>query len=103
MGTDLGDGDQDEPADVAATAQPTETGAGAEPGGAEPTDVTMTVPGECIEAAEQAQEVLSLARQAADAIGELDAERLRSLVDEMEDLEPAIRSSAGACQDEREG
>lgn len=102
VGADVVGDDQDEPA-VTATAQPTESGAGADPGQAEPTDVTMTVPGECIEAAEQAQEVLTLARQAADAIGELDAQRLRTLVDEMEQLEPAIRTSAGQCQDEREG
>lgn len=99
----MGETDPAEPADVAASPEATTGEDGEQPGNTQPTDVTVTVPAECVQAAEQAQEVLSLAQQAAEAIGDLDAQRLRSLVDEMEQLEPAIRASSGECQDAREG
>ena len=68
-----------------------------------PTEVVMTVPGECLEAAEQAQQLLDVARQTTEAIGDLDAMRLRSLVDQMEELEPGIRQSAQGCQQVQPG
>jgi hypothetical protein len=101
VGSDRGDDDPQAGPGGAASPAATTPGNGGEPGATEPTDVTVTVPSECVDAAEQAQEVLDLAQQAAQAIGDFDAQRLRSLVEEMEELEPAIRSSASACQEAR--
>lgn len=66
---------------------------------ASPADRTVTVPGACVAAAERAQEVLDLAREAASAIAELDARRMQVLVNEMEDLEPVLRQSSQECQE----
>lgn len=98
VGSDMGDeGGQAAPGGRPSPAA-SAPGNGGDPAAAEPTDIRVTVPSECVDAAEQAQQVLDLAQQAASAIGDLDAQRLRSLVDEMETLEPSIRASASACQ-----
>lgn len=65
----------------------------------DPGDRTVTVPVECLEAAERSQEALGLTRQAAEAIGSFDARRLQEIVDELQGLEPEVNALARSCQD----
>lgn len=78
-------------------AQPSQTTSAPDPQATTP-DVTVTVPGSCVEAAERSQEVLDLANQAARAIGDLDARELQEIVAQMQDLEPVVRDAATRCQ-----
>lgn len=79
----------------------TEAGGDADSEGSpqDPGDRTVTVPVECLEAAERSQEALGLTRQAAEAIGSFDARRLQEIVDELQGLEPEVSALARSCQD----
>ncbi|MFP5346095.1 MAG: hypothetical protein ACLGIA_03580 [Actinomycetes bacterium] len=70
------------------------------PGGTatSPGNVTATVPAQCLEAAQEAQQVLDLAREAASAVADLDAKRLQTLIEQMQKLEPRVRASADDCR-----
>lgn len=70
----------------------------------EPTqDRTVTVPASCLEVAQLSQEAIDLTREAAEAVGSLDARRLQEIVDELQALEPEINELAARCQDEAAG
>lgn len=88
-----GTGGEDDP-----QAQPSQTTSAPNPQATTP-DVTVTVPGSCVEAAERSQQVLDLASQAARAIGDLDARELQEIVAQMQDLEPTVRDAATRCQE----
>ena len=88
--------------DSAAEESPTEDpggSAGPEPSG----DATVTVPAECIETAELSQQAIALTREAAQAIGDLDARRLQEIVDDLQALEPEVNDLATRCRDAAEG
>lgn len=91
VGTDLRGGEP-QPGGTAAPTVPTPTGSRSS------SDVTVTVPADCLAAAQAAEDVLGLGRQAASAVADLDAKRLQDLIDEMEKLEPRVRQAADNCQ-----
>jgi hypothetical protein len=84
---------RDDDAPSAAAPVPTPT-----PGGSSQ-DVTVVVPRSCVEAAERSEQVLALTREAAEALGELDARRLADVVDEMRTLQTVVGGAAASCRD----
>lgn len=62
------------------------------------TDLTVIVPAACLEVADTADEVLALGRDAAAAIGELDARELQRLVNEMQQLDQVVRDLVSLCR-----
>jgi hypothetical protein len=60
------------------------------------------VPPSCVRTAELSEEVVALAREATDAVAQLDARTLRVIVDQMQQLDVEIRAAAQACQEAAE-
>lgn len=60
--------------------------------------VTVTVAGACLDAVEATEEVVTLGREAAAALTELDARELERIVDEMQQLEIDVRELADLCR-----
>jgi hypothetical protein len=94
FGGDAGDGTagpdgNGTPAATATTPGPTEPGP----------DRTVTIPAECLEVADTAERALDLSREAAGALGQLDARRLQEIVDELQALEPELTALAGTCRE----
>ena len=56
-------------------------------------------PGPCVRAAQDAEQVIRLVREAVTALGALDAARLEELVDEMELLDEQVRDDARLCRE----
>lgn len=95
IGDDLTTGGAEQ-GDAGTAQQPAPTDSPGAPGSG---DRTVTVPGECIEAAERSEEALALTREAAQALGDLDPRRVQEIVDRLQDLDPEIRSLAAECRD----
>jgi hypothetical protein len=71
--------------------------------GATPTpQESAEVPPSCVRTAELSEEVVALAREATDAVAQLDARTLRVIVDQMQQLDVEIRAAAQACQEAAE-
>lgn len=66
-------------------------------------DLTVTIPRSCVEAAELSEEVLDLADRAGEALRNLDAGELPALIADMEELAARVREAAEQCQDEAAG
>lgn len=83
-------------ADAQPTESPTPDDAGTPSPG--PTDLVVTVPESCLEAADRASE---FARQVDDvvvAVRDLDARRLQEIVDEIQQLQPNVQRLAEQCR-----
>jgi hypothetical protein len=63
------------------------------------TDLQVTVPAECLELADNTQEILDLVDQAVTAAGDLDAGALSDVVSELESAQADIEAQSQACQD----
>lgn len=63
-------------------------------------DLTVTIPGSCVDAAELSEDVLDLADRAAAALRDLDAGELPSLIADMEALSAQVREAADRCREE---
>lgn len=87
-------------------------GGGAEAGGASSTttstststttgspDTTITVPGECLQVADDSQKLLGLVNDAVGAVRDLDASKLSDVVQQMRDAQEALRASTSACRE----
>ena len=81
-----------------ATGSPTSTEPGATPSG-----VTVTVPQECIELADDARAAGNLLEDAAAAARDLNADRLADIVRQMQTARQDLDTAAGACQNARGG
>lgn len=89
-------GDDDAGAPLAApTAEPSPTGQ-ASP---EPTDLVVTVPAVCVEAAELAEDAARQVDDVAAAARDFDARRLQELVDTLQELRPELEDRAAQCRD----
>lgn len=80
---------EDEPR-AAPTAPPTPS--------ASPTDVTIRVPGPCLQAAERAEQAYALVERGVTAARDLDARELADLVDEAQRQRPEVQSLVEACR-----
>ncbi len=72
------------------------------PGSPSPTgagDVTVTVPDQCLQLAQDSQQVLDLVNQAAAAARDLDAAKLADLVRQMQSRQDELSSQTSACRD----
>lgn len=68
--------------------------------GATPTPrQSAEVPASCVRTAELSEEVVALAREATDAVAQLDARTLRVIVDQMQAMDAEIRDAAQACRE----
>jgi len=65
----------------------------------ETTDAIL-VPRACLRAAQAADDVVTLARDAVSALGDMDTARLEQILDEMERLDRQIREDAAQCRPE---
>jgi hypothetical protein len=63
------------------------------------TDLQVTVPAECLELANNTQEILDLVDQAVTAAGDLDAGALSDVVSQLESAQTDIEAQSQACQD----
>jgi hypothetical protein len=72
------------------TASPTPTSTGPD---------SVTIPGDCIQIATDAQSLLDLVDQAVQAARDLDADALSDVVAELQTQQEALRSQASICQD----
>ncbi len=63
------------------------------------TDLQVTVPAECLELANNTQEILDLVDQAVTAAGDLDAGALSDVVSELESAQTDIEAQSQACED----
>ncbi len=61
-------------------------------------DATITVPGSCLNVADNTQELLSLVRDAATAASTLDASKLSAIVRQLQDSQAKVQEQATACQ-----
>ena len=61
-------------------------------------DVTITVPAQCAEIADDAREATDLLNQAATAARDLDATALADVVRRMQDVRDRLAAKAGACR-----
>ena len=61
-------------------------------------DVSVTVPGECVEVADDAQVLLSLVDDAAGAVRDLNASALSSILDEMQAAQTTLQEQVDLCQ-----
>lgn len=59
---------------------------------------TITVPGKCLQVADDSQQLLDLASQAATAARDLDASRLSDVVAKMGVVQSTLRTNAEACK-----
>lgn len=90
VGTNAGGDDSAAPH---STAAPAPSGSASTSG-----DAVVTVPGACLDAANQAEEAFSLLRGGVTAIRDLDARRLQELVDQLQKLDPQVRSLVDECR-----
>ncbi len=81
------------------TASPTATGS-PQPGASPADPEAVRISQACLRAAEASANVVNLVRDAATALSELDAGRLRELVDRMEVLDTQIRDDVAVCRQE---
>ena len=63
-----------------------------------PSQAPTVVPQACVRAGRSAGQVLTLVRQAADALGSLEAQRLQQLAARAQQLEQQVRADVQACQ-----
>ncbi|MEO8105751.1 MAG: hypothetical protein ABI720_00395 [Actinomycetes bacterium] len=62
------------------------------------TDLEVTVPSECLDLADNTQEILDLLDQAVTAVGELDAGALSDVVAQLETAQTDLESQSQACE-----
>lgn len=86
----------DSPSGVADTTPPPTTSAAAS--GSAGTTVTVAVPQSCLDAVDESQASLDLLDQATQAISELDAARLQTIVDELQSVSERIRDLGEECR-----
>lgn len=90
--TGSGDG-QGVGADASASASP--TSATSSPS---PTDLVVTVPQSCLDAADGVSRASQEVRAAVDAVRDLDARRLQEIVDRIQALQPEVQALADTCR-----
>ena len=61
-------------------------------------DVSVTVPGECIEVADDAEALLALVDDAAGAVRDLNASELGSILDEIQAAQTTLQEQVDLCQ-----
>lgn len=61
-------------------------------------NVEVTVPESCTEAGRLSEQVAGITRQIVTATGELDAARLQVLVDQLQQIDPRVRTATQACR-----
>lgn len=64
-----------------------------------PADATLTVPGECLQVAEDSQKVLDLVNDAVAAVRDLDASALSDVVREIQSSQDTLTKQTEACKD----
>jgi hypothetical protein len=84
------------------TAEPTPEGT-LEPSPEPRTTPSPSVSEACLRAAGHATELVTLVRQAANALGDLDTLRLQEIVDDMERLDGEIRAAVDQCRQRAAG
>lgn len=62
------------------------------------TDVEVTVPAECLDLADNTQEILDLVDEAVAAVGDLDAGALSDVVSQLETAQADLESQSQACE-----
>lgn len=65
-------------------------------------EVTLTIPSECLQVAEDSQKVLDLVNDAATAVRDLDAARLSDIVRDLQVGQKTLSDQAAACRDSAE-
>jgi hypothetical protein len=85
----VGDNDQPEDPSREPTSPPTPTAAG----------TGVVVPDTCLETADTAEQMITTLRDGIGAIRQFQEDRIRALLDELEDLEARARRQAAACRD----
>ena len=63
-----------------------------------PADVTIAVPGACLEVAGRADQLAELVRDAAEAAGRLDAAQLSDIVRQLEESQVGLDALSGECR-----
>lgn len=59
---------------------------------------TVTVPGSCLQVADNTQQLLDLVQKAAGAARDLDASQLSSIVRQLQEAQAGLQAQANACQ-----
>ncbi len=67
-----------------------------------PSGVTLTIPSECLQVAEDSQKVLDLVNDAATAVRDLDAAGLSDIVRDLQVGQEDLSAQAAACRDSGE-
>ncbi len=83
---------------MADTTPPSTTSASASGSGSAGTTVTVAVPQSCLEAVDESQASLDLLDQATQAISELDAARLQTIVNDLQSASERIRDLGEECR-----
>lgn len=91
---DSGDSTSDQPPEAPAST-------GLTSGTASPGEGDVIVPAACIRVADTAEEMLGLVREGAQSLGDLDTQRLQSIIDELEQLDAQLRIDADDCRPQR--
>jgi len=82
--------DADPPAQAVATPDPTP---------AAEDDLEVVVPASCLQAAEQAEEVVEIMNRGVAAAGDLDAEMVQTALDELVEIRPTIEALIDQCRE----
>lgn len=82
---------------VTAPATPSDTGSDLSPTSANGS-LTVTIPSACVESTRLADELLTVTRRATDALSDLDLPTLRTVVVEIQALEPQVRDAVAQCR-----
>ncbi|MEO7421987.1 MAG: hypothetical protein ABIU87_06285 [Ornithinibacter sp.] len=75
------------------------TGPTGSPSPSGPADAVVTVPGECLQVAEDSQKVLDLVNDAVAAVRDLDASALSDVVRKIQSSQEALSQQTTACRD----
>ncbi len=95
--TNSGD-DQGVLADPGGSASPASPATSASPTSPPPTDLVVTVPQSCLDAADGVSRVSQEVRGAVEAVRDLDARRLQEIVDRIQALQPEVQAFADTCR-----
>lgn len=82
--------DADPPAQAVATPEPSPAAGG---------DLEIVVPASCLQAAEQADEVVEIMNRGVVAAGDLDAQAVQEALDELVDMRPTIEALIDQCRE----
>lgn len=83
--TETGTGEPSPEATLSPSPSPSETGG-------------IVIPDSCLRAADAAEELVSIGREAVGALGDLDAVRLQELVADIEELDARVRDDVADCR-----